>query len=172
MIADSVILVGFMGAGKSSVGRLLAERLGRRLVETDDLIVARVGKSIPEIFAEKGEPRFRALEAEALELLKASRGDVVTTGGGFPCREGVMEALKDLGAVVWLSGDFEILYERGRRPGNRPMLDNRSKEDARALYRAREPYYRKAHLTVDTTGTRIDAVVNRIVSWLHSRGSV
>lgn len=167
MIADSVILVGFMGAGKSSVGRLLAERLGRRLVETDDLIVAREGKSIPEIFAEKGEPHFRALEAEALELLKGRRGDVVATGGGFPCREGVMEALKDLGAVVWLSGDFEILYERGRRPGSRPMLDNRSKEEARALYRAREPYYRGAHLTVDTTEGGVVDVVNRIQSWLN-----
>lgn len=168
-MADNVILVGFMGAGKSSVGRLLAKRLNRCFVETDDMIVAKEGRSIPEIFAEKGEPYFRSLEAQVLELLKLKRGDVIATGGGLGCREGAIEALKDLGTVVWLSGDFESLYERCRSAGPRPMLENRSKDDVAALYRAREPYYRKAHLTVDTTEAGIDVVVNRIVSWLRER---
>src|SRR6266566_2311137 len=97
-MADNVILVGFMGAGKSSVGRLLARRLGRCFVETDDMIVAREGKPIPE--------RFRELEAEALEALRLKAGDVIATGGGFPCHEGRMEALRDLGTVVWLAGEF------------------------------------------------------------------
>jgi shikimate kinase len=164
--AKSVVLVGFMGAGKSAVGRLLAKRLGFRFVETDEVISAREGRSIPEIFAEKGEPYFRALEAEALESLKTGRGDVIATGGGLPCREGAMEVLKDLGVVVWLSGEFETLYERGLRGGRRPMLENRSREEAETLYREREPYYRKADLTVDTAAMGKDAVVSRIVSWL------
>src|SRR6266480_2432708 len=104
MPADNILLVGFMGAGKSVVGRLLARRLGRCFVETDDMIVAREARSIAE--------SFRALEAEALEALKLKSGDVIATGGGLPCREGRMETLRALGTVVWLAGDFADLYER------------------------------------------------------------
>src|SRR5262245_57642473 len=103
--ARNVILVGFMGAGKLTVGRLLARRLGLCFVETDDIITAREGKSIPEIFAERGEPHFRALEAAALDAIGEKHGHVIATGGGFPCRPGVMERLKGLGTVVWLAGD-------------------------------------------------------------------
>src|SRR3990172_5289037 len=85
---ENIILVGFMGAGKSSVGRLLAKRLGRCFVETDDLIVGRDGRSIAEIFRAEGEARFRQLEADVLDLLRLKRGDVIATGGGFPCRGG------------------------------------------------------------------------------------
>src|SRR5713101_4870516 len=106
MRADNVILIGFMGAGKSAVGRLLARRLGRCFVETDDMIVARVGRPIPEIFRVEGEERFRELEADALDALRLKSGDVIATGGGLPCREGRMEALRALGTVVWLAGDF------------------------------------------------------------------
>src|SRR5438034_8259531 len=112
MPADNLILVGFMGAGKSVVGRLLARRLGRCFVETDDMIVAREARSIAEIFRAEGEERFRALEAEALEALKLKSGDVIATGGGLPCREGRMETLRALGTVVWLAGDLADLCER------------------------------------------------------------
>src|SRR5438876_310661 len=121
MRADNVILIGFMGAGKSAVGRLLARRLGRCFVETDDMIVARVGRPIPEIFRVEGEERFRELEADALDALKLKSGDVIATGGGLPCREGRMEALRALGTVVWLAGDFADLYERARRSADRPI---------------------------------------------------
>src|SRR3990167_4524403 len=97
---ENIILVGFMGAGKSSVGRLLAKRLGRCFVETDDLIVGRDGRSIAEIFRAEGEARFRQLEADLLDLLRLKRGDMIATGGGFPCEEGRMEALKAMGTVV------------------------------------------------------------------------
>jgi len=79
-MTDNVILVGFMGAGKSSVGRILAARLGRCFVETDDMITAKEGLSIPEIFATRGEAYFRAAEEEALGLLARKRGDVIATG--------------------------------------------------------------------------------------------
>ena len=97
----NVILVGFMGAGKSTVGRLLARRLGRCFVETDAMITAREGRSIPEIFAELGEPYFRQLEAEALEALADKHGHVVATGGGFSCVPGAMDRLLELGTVVF-----------------------------------------------------------------------
>src|SRR5947199_8731784 len=100
MPADNLILVGFMGAGKSVVGRLLARRLGRCFVETDDMIVAREARSIAEIFRAEGEERFRALEAEALEALKLKSGDVIATGGGLPCHEGRLDAPRGLVRVL------------------------------------------------------------------------
>ena len=161
--ADLIMLVGFMGAGKSTVGRLLARRLGRCFVETDDMIVAREGRSIPDIFAESGEARFRELEAEVLESLGLKRGDVIATGGGLPCREGRMARLRLLGTVVWLKGDFGEMYERARRAGPRPMLAERSRAEVEALYREREPHYRAAHLVIETRGLGVDQVVGRIL---------
>ena len=163
----NVILVGFMGAGKSACGRLLARRLGRCFVETDDMIVGRDGRPIPEIFRQDGEETFRRLETEAVQALGLKSDDVIATGGGLPCREGRMEALRALGTVVWLRGDREDLLARARRGGQRPMLDGRSPAEIEALYRAREPYYAQAHLTVDTAGQTIDQVVQRVVAALR-----
>jgi shikimate kinase len=158
-----------MGAGKSICGRVLARRLGRCFVETDDMIVARDGRTIPEIFRQEGEARFRALEGEVLESLRLKTDAVIATGGGLPCREGRMETLKALGTVVWLDGDLKELYERARRTGDRPMLDGRSPAEVEALYRQRTAYYRQAHITIDTTGLSVDEVVGRLLRAL--RGS-
>src|SRR5262245_58563770 len=145
-MAGNVILIGFMGAGKSSVGRILARRLGRCFVETDDMISAKEGASIPEIFATKGEAYFRSAEEGALGLLAWKTDEVIATGGGLPCREGRPAALRALGTVVWLSGDFDTLYRRARENGDRPMLAGKTREDVETLYRAREPFYRQADL--------------------------
>ena len=163
----NVILVGFMGAGKSACGRLLAHRLGRCFVETDDMIVARDGRPIAEIFRQDGEEAFRRLETEAVEALRLKSDDVIATGGGLPCREGRMAALRALGTVVWLRGDLDELVARARRSGQRPMLDGRSPADLEALHRTREPYYAQAHVTIDTAGRTIDQVVNRVVAALR-----
>ena len=168
MQARNIVLVGFMGAGKSVCGRMLAKRLGRCFVETDDMITAREGCSIPEIFARHGEARFRELEAEMVQALALKSGDVVATGGGLPCREGMMDTLRELGTVVWLRGEPLDLLERARRQGARPMLDGRSDDDVVALYRAREPFYSRAHLTIDTTGRTVDQVVAELVAALRS----
>jgi shikimate kinase len=163
----NVILVGFMGAGKSVCGRLLARRLGRCFLETDDMIVSREGISIPEIFARDGEARFRELEAETLTALALKSGDVVATGGGLPCRDGRMEALRALGTVVWLRGDLTTLLERARRQGARPMIAGRSDAEVQALYQARESFYRQAHLTIDTGARTVDQVVADLVTALR-----
>src|SRR5262245_6180433 len=170
VMSDNVILVGFMGAGKSTVGRVLARRLGRCFVETDEVLPARDGRTIPDIFRLQGEARFRQLEGEALESLALKSGDVIATGGGLPCREGRMARLRELGTVIWLKGDREVALERARRSGARPMLAGRAPGEIEALYREREPYYRKAHLTLDTTGLTIDQVVSRILSILRAAG--
>jgi shikimate kinase len=167
--SPNVILVGFMGAGKSTVGRLLARRLGLCFVETDDMITAREGRSIPEIFAERGEPYFRALEATILDLLAAKHGHVVSTGGGFPCQPGAIERLRALGTVVWLAADFDTLYERATRLEGRPMLAGRSREEVAALYEARKACYSQAHLAVDVSGVGVDGAVGRITRYLRER---
>ena len=168
MPAGNVVLVGFMGAGKSVCGRLLARRLGRCFVETDDMIVSLDGRLIPEIFRQDGEETFRRLEGEALAALTLKSGDVIATGGGLPCREGRMEALRELGTVVWLRGDLPELLVRARRAGARPMLNGRTPEEIEALFRAREPYYARAHLSVDTAGLGVDQVVARLLATLRN----
>src|SRR5258708_20200656 len=155
-MGDNVILGGFMGAGKSSVGRRLARRMGRCFVETDDMITAREGRSIPEIFAERGEAHFRALEEETVRLLAPKSGDVIATGGGLSCHAGRPEALRAIGTVVSLTGSFDVLYERARRMGERPMLAGRTRDEGAGIYHAREAYYRPADLTLDTTGPNPD----------------
>jgi shikimate kinase len=167
MPPDNVILVGFMGVGKSTGGRLLARRLGRCFVETDDMIVARDGRPIPEIFRQEGEDAFRRLEGEALEALALKSGEVIATGGGLPCREGRMDTLRTLGTVVWLRGTLPELLARASRGGGRPMRAGRTPEELQALYRAREPYYAQAHVTVDTSGLGLDQVVARVLAALR-----
>ncbi len=169
MPGDNIVLIGFMGAGKSVCGRLLARRLGRCFVETDDMIVARDGRPIPEIFRQDGEERFRQLEAEALELCALKSGDVIATGGGLPCRPGRLEALKALGPVVWLKGDVQALVARATRSGGRPMLAGRGPDELAALYREREPYYARADIVVETDGLGPDQVVHRVVAALRER---
>jgi shikimate kinase len=153
-------------------GRVLARRLGRCFVETDDMIVGRAGRSIPEIFEADGEERFRQLEAEAVDALRMKTDDVIATGGGLPCREGRMDVLKSLGTVVWLDGEFGELYERARRGGERPMLHGRSTAEVEALYQRRTPYYRQAHLAIDTTGLGVDEVVSRLMRALRDPHAV
>jgi len=136
------------------------------------MIVAGEGRSIPEIFREAGEARFRQLEADTIESLKLKSGDVIATGGGMPCRDGRMELLRELGTVVWLDGDVRELHERASRIGNRPMLESRSMTEVEDLYRSRQPYYRRAHITIDTTGIGADQVVARILAALRQAHAV
>src|SRR5690242_3935262 len=171
-MGDNVILVGFMGAGKSSVGRLLARRMGRCFVETDDMITAGEGRSIPAIFAERGEAYFRGLEEEAVRLLALKSGDVIATGGGLFCREGRPEALRALGTVVWLAGDFDVLYDRALRMGERPILAGRTRDHVAAIYRAGALYYRRADITVETTARMTDQVMAQVLLALEPRLSL
>ena len=159
----NMILVGFMGAGKSSVGRLLARRLGRCLVETDDMITAAEGRSIPEIFAAEGEAHFRALRTRSLRLLALKRGRRHRHGrrAALPRRAPGSAARPRHGRVALrrLRGALRA-RPAWRRPPDARGQDARARREA--LYEPRKPFYAQADLTVDTTGLRPDQVAGRI----------
>jgi len=151
-----VTLVGQMGAGKSTVARLLEARwaeLGFRAIDLDDAIVARAGRTIPEIFASDGEAAFRARERTLLSELLAGDGVVLATGGGAPCQPGAMDAILAAGPAVWLDAAPDVLAARARAAGGRPLLAGKDEAAAvrfMAEQRAeRAPHYRRATLVVD-----------------------
>ena len=155
---DNLVLIGPMGAGKSSLARQLARLTSRRWMDTDRMIVQRVGLPITEIFAKQGEEAFRELEAEALQSLRSQRRLIVATGGGIVTRPENTEVLRALGCVVFLSAAPEILFERVSRNQNRPLLHTADPERTlRELFARRHALYTAcAHLTVDTSdGTHV-----------------
>jgi shikimate kinase len=150
---ENVVLVGFMGSGKSSVGRLLARALGGRFVDTDKLVVERAGMPIPDIFAHHGEPWFRRAETGALRSLIGGIRLVVATGGGVVTIPENVAVLKELGFVVWLTASEEVIWSRVSRNKNRPLLhtDN-PRETVRDLLEKRNPLYDAvADLKIETT---------------------
>ncbi len=161
-----VVLVGFMGAGKSTVGRLVARRLRYAFEDMDRRIERRTGRSIAAIFREDGEEAFRALERdEARELSRLSRR-VIAAGGGAFARPEVRAALQEGAVCVWLRGDLEVLLARLPADGSRPLAGNHA--IMRALLADREPTYSMADVTVDATGTP-DEVADRVVALLRGR---
>ena len=137
----NIVLIGMMGCGKSTVGRLLARRLGRELVDTDALIERRQGRSIPAIFASEGEEGFRALELEVCRELSGRQGLVIACGGGLPTQEKAIAALKENGLVFWLDRDPGETYD-GLDLSGRPLAQG-GREDFLQRYERRAPVYRR-----------------------------
>ncbi|MEE9614410.1 MAG: shikimate kinase [Thermodesulfobacteriota bacterium] len=164
----NVVLTGFMGTGKSSVGRRLAERLALEFVDTDDLIEDAAGMSVKEIFAGLGEPRFRELEKEAIKkAVSTMDGVVLSTGGGAVVDEENRRALKGWGTVVCLTAPVEVIVERIGPGDERPLLSGESREEAVGrLLKEREPVYGQAELVLDTGDKGIEEVAGRIESFL------
>jgi len=164
----NIILVGMMGAGKSAVGRLLAERLGRPLIDTDALVEQQAGMSIPEIFAAEGEAGFREREAAVLAAVAAGADQVIATGGGAVLRPANREALRASGLVIWLYAPPEALYHRAKAQGveRRPLLAGADPlERLQALANEREAAYQAAaHLRVETDRLPLVAVVEQILA--------
>ncbi|HET7770058.1 MAG TPA: shikimate kinase [Chloroflexota bacterium] len=159
-----VVLVGLSGSGKSTIGRLLADRLGRPFVDTDDLIVQRAGMPIPQLFAERGEPQFRALEREAVAAALDGPAAVIATGGGAPVDENNRRVLWDGNLVVWLDAPVGALARRvGSAGDGRPLLAGGAAERLAALHVARQPVYSQAHLRVQTDEEGIDGTVAAIL---------
>jgi shikimate kinase len=149
----SIVLIGMMGAGKSSVGNCLRRRTNLRLFDTDEIVTSKFRMSIPEIFSKHGENKFRDAETEALQTLASDEPVVIVTGGGIILREENRNLLKRLGTVVWLEADEETLFKRASRADSRPLLQRRNPRKAFAqMLKARVPFYAKvADICVDTS---------------------
>ena len=163
----TISLTGFMGCGKSSTGRELAARLDARFIDLDGEIVAREGRSIPEIFREGGETAFRAVELETLRAVldeadAASQDTVLALGGGALTRPEARQLVFDRSECVWLRTRLETIRERlGAADASRPLF-----ADAETLYAAREPIYAQAPYAVDTDGKSPAGVAGEIVQKL------
>ena len=146
-------LIGFMGSGKSSIGRLVAGRLGFQFVDTDTLLTAHDGRAIAEIFARDGEARFRDLETAVLKSLGPRDRCIISTGGGVILREKNRALLRGLGFTVWLTASEDVIYARVSRNTKRPLLHTSNpRETVTQLLAARRPLYEAAaQLTLDTT---------------------
>jgi shikimate kinase len=160
-----------MGAGKSSVGRCLQQRTGLIRFDIDEMIVAKAGLPITEIFASQGETHFRNIETAVLNDLHLEQPVIIVTGGGIVLRPGNVERLKQLGTIVWLDAAEQTLLERASRRGDRPLLRT---EDPRAtlsdLIRARAPLYASAaDLRIDTTHLTHDEVADAILEEIEKR---
>jgi shikimate kinase len=169
---NAIVLIGFMGAGKSSVGRTLARITGRRRFDTDEMIATRFGLTISQIFEKRGEERFRDAESEALEELSGETDGIIVTGGGIVLREKNTARLRELGTVIFLSADEETLFRRISRRPTRPLLQTTDPRGTlKELLRSRLPLYRAAaDLEVDTSGLTHDEVARSILKRIEEDG--
>ena len=142
-----------MGAGKSSVGQCLHRRTGLAVHDTDEIVASKFGMSIPEIFAEHGEKKFREAETEALCRVQTEQQKIIITGGGIALRKENVEILRSQAVIVWLDGDEETLFARATRKTNRPLLQTKNPRKAFSqILGARRPLYANiADIRVDTS---------------------
>jgi shikimate kinase len=165
-----VVLVGFMGSGKSSVGRELARRIGAEFVDADAWIERKAGRRIRVLFAEEGEPAFREMEKAALREILAVKGRVVAAGGGAFLDEGNRRLMKAYGEVVYLEASAETVLGRLAMDASRPLLQGADRESVvRDLLDRRAPEYRRADHTVPTDGLTVKEIAGRIIELLKTR---
>jgi shikimate kinase len=165
----SIVLVGMMGAGKSSVGACLRRRTGLGLIDTDEIVASKLGMSIPEIFTRCGEEKFRKAETEALRCMGTEEQMIIVTGGGIVLREENVEILRSQAVIVWLDGDEEALFARASRKKNRPLLQTKNPRKAFSeILRSRRPLYANtADIRVDTSVLTDEEVAVAILAKLR-----
>ena len=163
MKADKLYLVGFMGAGKTSVARALGRRMGWRVEDIDHRIEAREHQRVAEIFARRGEPYFRSIEREVLRDLLSERHAVVATGGGTFVDPDNRAAMLSDGAVAWLDVPLERVIERVPADGRRPLAADRVQMEQ--LYARRRAAYSQAHVRIDASRP-LPEIVERILEWI------
>ena len=172
-MAESIVLTGPMGSGKTSVGRLLAARLGYRFQDLDALIVEQAGKSINQIFADEGETAFRDRETALLSTLVGQHGMVLSTGGGVVVREENRTLLHAAGLVVNLVATVEVLARRLAQANDRPLLKGDEVLGVRIerIMAEREQFYADADIRIDTTGKTLEDVAVLILAFFTERHS-
>lgn len=169
---DNIILTGFMGCGKTSVGIRLSYALRRTLIDTDKWIEKKQGKTVSEIFAGEGEEAFRRMESECIrELIGTADGQIISTGGGLPVREENRRLLGELGRVYYLKVTPECVYERLRGDTTRPLLQGENpREKIRELLESREAFYQEgADVTIEVSGKSFEDIITEIVEGMEER---
>lgn len=164
-----IFLIGYMGSGKSTAGKKLAAKLGFEFIDLDKFIEQETGKTIPEIFAEKGESEFRALEHNALKKLINKEKIVVACGGGTPCYYGNMELMNNNGTTIYLKMSADTLTSRLlNAKDKRPLIENKSEEELRNYItehlEKREDIYHQAHYIVKGKNLNVDELVDFVAA--------
>ena len=167
MATDKIYLVGFMAAGKTTVARALAARLGWRAEDIDELIEARERRTVADIFARQGEPYFRTIEREMLRLVLPLRHAVIATGGGTFMDPENRAAINMDGLSIWLDVPLDELVGRMPADGRRPLAADRARLEQ--LFRARQTAYAFAHLRVDAAHATADEIAEHIVEEVGKR---
>jgi shikimate kinase len=162
-----LVLVGLMGAGKSSIGRRLAEKLGLPFVDADHEIELAAGKTVTEIFADHGEPYFREGERRVIARLMENGAQVMATGGGAYMNDETRDVIAKRGVSVWLRAELPLLMKRVLKRSDRPLLSNEDPEAVmRGLIAQRYPIYAKADLTVDSKDVQHGEMVGDVIKCL------
>jgi len=163
-----IVLTGFMGTGKSAVGRRLAERLALPFIDLDDAIEASANMTIPEIFASEGEPGFRRREREIIAGMANRSGCVMATGGGAVLDPENLQNLRSGAVLVCLAAEPAVILQRLKDDAGRPLLQNPDRfTRIRELLEQRAAAYAQADLTIDTSTAAIEEIVERILGHLH-----
>ena len=163
----NIVLIGFMGSGKTSIGRLVAQRLGFQFIDTDAVIVEQAGMQVPEIFERHGEAWFREQETAALRSrLSILNRTVISTGGGIVTRQENHALLRELGFVVWLTASEDVIFERVSRNKKRPLLQTADpRQTVHTLLKVRQPHYEAvAQCTLDTTVLSHEATASALIA--------
>ncbi|MGE5162933.1 MAG: shikimate kinase [Sphingobacteriales bacterium] len=164
LASRSIVLVGMMGAGKSSIGRRLAGRLGIPFIDADAEIESAAGMSIPEIFAKHGEPYFRAGEARVIARLLDNGPQVLATGGGSVMDPQTRALIGEKAISIWLKADVDVLLKRTKRRNDRPLA-----EKIKDLLPVREPLYAQADIIIQSRDEPHDTIIDEIMGELPKR---
>lgn len=160
----NLYIVGFMGVGKSAIGRKVARELGYKFIDSDHMIEKAAGKKIPQIFASEGEAAFRKMEREFIESGHPEQACVISCGGGLVVQDGMTALLKSKGVVICLFASPECIVERTSRNANRPLLNVENPEQrVRELLAEREPIYMNSGACITTEGRSMTEVVKHMI---------
>ena len=160
----NIFIVGSMGSGKTSIGKMLAKNNNLSFLDTDHEIIRSCGYSIPDIFQKFGEEHFRGLETEQLRKMNVIENHVISTGGGIILRDDNEKLMKDLGIIIFLDININSQIDRVKNRKNRPLLNNKSlKDNLLSLKKIRDPIYKKiSNYIIDVSGKERDQVINEI----------
>jgi shikimate kinase len=163
----NIALIGFMGVGKSTTGKTLADKLGKKLIEVDSIISKNANRSIPQIFQEDGEIAFREMEISAIKEISSKDNLIIDCGGGVPLNKINIDRLRKNSIIVWLFAAPEVILQRTTQDGNvRPLLQSKTElTEIRRMLRSRQPYYEAAaDIKIDTSKADVETLAEQILT--------